>query len=39
LREGLALEGYLAGLLMTSSDRAEGLNAFLERRTPDWRNE
>jgi enoyl-CoA hydratase len=39
LREGLALEGYLSSLLMTSSDRAEGIKAFVERRKPDWRNE
>jgi enoyl-CoA hydratase/carnithine racemase len=39
LREGLALEGYLASLLMISADRAEGLTAFLERRPPEWRNE
>jgi enoyl-CoA hydratase/carnithine racemase len=38
LREGLALEADLNTLLQTSQDRAEGIAAFLEKRTPQFRN-
>ncbi|WP_292829463.1 enoyl-CoA hydratase/isomerase family protein [Microbacterium sp.] len=38
LREGLALEADLNTLLQTSQDRAEGIAAFLGKRTANFRN-
>lgn len=38
LREGLALEADLNTLLQTSRDRAEGIAAFLAKRTANFRN-
>lgn len=38
LREGLVLEADLNTLLQTSQDRAEGIAAFLDKRTPGFRN-
>jgi enoyl-CoA hydratase/carnithine racemase len=38
LREGLALEADLNTLLQTSQDRAEGIAAFLGKRTASFRN-
>jgi enoyl-CoA hydratase len=36
LESGLRLEADLATLLQTTADRAEGIGAFLERRSPDF---
>ena len=36
LRDGLRLEGDLNHLLQATEDRAEGLNAFFEKRPPDF---
>ena len=37
LEEGLRLEIYLGGLLRTTEDRVEGLNAFREKRPPQFK--
>jgi len=37
LDEGLRLEIYLGGLLRTTEDRVEGLNAFREKRPPEFK--
>lgn len=39
LEQGLRLEADLSFLLFSTADRAEGLRAFLERRTPHFRSE
>jgi len=39
LEQGLRLEGDLYFLLQTTSDRMEGIRAFLEKRTPTFRGE
>ena len=38
LSTGLVMEGYFASAAFTLPDRAEGMNAFLEKRQPDYRN-
>ncbi|MBV8085076.1 MAG: enoyl-CoA hydratase/isomerase family protein [Chloroflexi bacterium] len=37
LREGLRLEADLAALLQTTTDREEGIHAFLEKRPPEFK--
>jgi enoyl-CoA hydratase/carnithine racemase len=37
LEDGLRLEVYLGGLLRTTEDRVEGLNAFREKRPPEFK--
>ena len=37
LTSGLALEKFAQGALCETEDKKEGLNAFLEKRTPKWK--
>ena len=38
LEKGLALEETTFGLLFSSEDQKEGMNAFIEKRKPDFKN-
>jgi 1,4-dihydroxy-2-naphthoyl-CoA synthase len=38
LEQGLRLEGDLYFLLHTTADRTEGINAFLKKRPPKFKN-